>query len=73
MCDICGKSVRFGTLFFLYNKGRKERTIMNMKKLVDLLLEKEDLKDVPMNHIFKVLLSLFDIMANDHVFYEESL
>lgn len=44
---------------------------MDMKKLIDLLLESENLKDVPMSHIFKVVSSLFDIMKNENVFYKE--
>jgi len=44
---------------------------MDVKKVIDLLLERKELKDVPMNHIFKVVCSLFDILANGNVFYEE--
>ena len=73
MCDIFGKSVRFGTLFFLYNKSRKEITMLDMNKLVDLLLKQEELKDVPMKYIFKVVSSVFYIINNEDVFYKEKL
>lgn len=46
---------------------------MDMRRLIDLLLEKEDLKEIPVNYIFKVVCSLFDILANDNVFYKENL
>lgn len=73
MCNICGKSVQFGTLFFLYNLSRKEQIIMDMNRFIDLLLEREDLKDIPMNYIFKVVCSVFDVLSNGNVFYKESL
>lgn len=46
---------------------------MDMKKLVNLLLKKEDLRDIPMNHIYKVVCSVFDILKNENVFYKENL
>jgi len=46
---------------------------MDMKKLVNLLLKKEDLRDIPMNHIYKVVCSVFDILTNENVFYKENL
>lgn len=46
---------------------------MDMKKFVSILLKKEDLKDIPMNHIFKVVCSVFDILNNDDVFFKEKL
>lgn len=46
---------------------------MDMKKLIDKLLKREDLKDVPMKFIFKVVSSVFDVMANENVFYREEL
>ena len=44
---------------------------MDMKKLIDLLLEKDNLKDIPMSHIFQVVSSLFDIIKDGKVFYKE--
>ena len=44
---------------------------MNMKRFVDLLLEREELKDIPMNHIFRVDCSVFDVLTKDNVFYKE--
>ena len=46
---------------------------MDMKKLIDKLLKREDLKDVPMKFIFLVVSSVFDVMANENVFYREEL
>ena len=42
-----------------------------MKKLVDLLLKRDDLKEIPMSHIFKVVSSVFDIIKDGNVFYKE--
>jgi len=44
---------------------------MDMKKLVDLLLKSEELQDVPMEHIFKVISSFFRIVSTENVFYKE--
>lgn len=44
---------------------------MDMKKFVDKLLKCDLLKDVPMEYIFKVVSSVFEVMKNGNVFYEE--
>ena len=44
---------------------------MDVKKFVNLLLKSDDLKDIPMEHIFKVVFSVFEIIKNGNVFYEE--
>ena len=46
---------------------------MDVEKLVDLLLKREELKDIPIEHISNVVCSFFDILANGNVFYEENL
>ena len=46
---------------------------MDMKKLIDNLLKREELKDVPIEYISKVVCSIFDIMAKGNVFYKEIL
>ena len=46
---------------------------MDMKRLIDYLLEKEELKDVPITIISKIVFSVFDVMANKNVFYKEEL
>lgn len=46
---------------------------MNMQKLIDYLLEKEELKDVPITIISIVVSSVFDVMANQNVFFKEEL
>ena len=44
---------------------------MDMKNFVDKLLKCDLLKDVPMEYIFKVVSSVFEVMKNGNVFYEE--
>ena len=58
------------SLFFIqfYQKGE---TTMDMKKFVDLLLKSDELKDVPMDYIFRVVSSVFKIIKSGNVFYEE--
>ena len=46
---------------------------MDMKKLIDLLLKREELKEVPITHIFKVVSSLFYVLNNENVFYKEEV
>lgn len=47
--------------------------MLDMNKLVDLLLKQDNLKDVPMKYIFKVVNSVFYIINNEDVFYKEKL
>lgn len=44
---------------------------MDMKKFVDLLLKSDELKDVPMDYIFRVVSSVFKVLKSGNVFYEE--
>ena len=44
---------------------------MDMKKFVDKLLKCDELKDVPIDYIFKVVSSVFKVMKNENVFYKE--
>lgn len=46
---------------------------MDMRKMIDLLLKKEDLKEIPMEYIFKVVCSVFDVLNNGNVFFKEIL
>lgn len=58
------------SLFFVpFNQ--KGETTMDMKKFVNLLLKCDELKDVPMEYIFKVVSSVFMVLTNGNVFYEE--
>ena len=41
--------------------------MLDMKKVTDLLLTSEDLKDVPVYIIFKVINSLFYIINNERL------
>ena len=45
--------------------------MLDMEKVTDLLLKSEDLKDVPVYIIFKVISSFFYIINNENVFYKE--
>lgn len=47
--------------------------MLDMNKLVDLLLKQDELKDIPMKYIFSVVNSIFYILNNEDVFYEERL
>ena len=44
---------------------------MDMKKFVNLLLNSDDLKDIPMEYIFRVVSSVFNVLKTGNVFYEE--
>jgi hypothetical protein len=44
---------------------------MDMKKLIDMLLKSDELKDIPMDSIFRVVSSVFNILNNGNVFYKE--
>ena len=44
---------------------------MDMKKFVDKLLKCDELKDVPIDYIFRVVSSVFKVMKNENVFYKE--
>lgn len=44
--------------------------MLDMKKVTDLLLKREELKDVPAYIIFKVINSLFYIINNEEVYKE---
>ena len=44
---------------------------MDMKKFVNLLLKSDDLKDVPIEYIFRVVSSVFNVLKTGNVLYEE--
>lgn len=44
--------------------------MLDMKKVTDLLLKSDELKDVPTYMIFKVINSLFYIINNENVYKE---
>jgi hypothetical protein len=46
---------------------------MDMKKFVDILLKQEDLKDIPITIISRVVSSVFRVLNNENVFYKEEL
>jgi len=41
-----------------------------MKKLCKMLLENEDIRDIPLEHVVKVLVVLFDIINSGECYYE---
>ena len=43
---------------------------MDMKKLCDKLIEDESLKDIPLTYVFRVALSLFELINSGDFFYE---
>lgn len=45
---------------------------MDMKKLCKKLLENEDIKNIPLEHVIKVLAVIFDIINSGECFYERS-
>ena len=44
---------------------------MDMKRFINLLLKSDDLKDIPMEYIFRVVSSVFNVLKTGNVFYEE--
>ena len=42
---------------------------MDMKKLCELITAREDLKDIPITHIFRVAYAVFEVMGD--CFYEK--
>lgn len=46
---------------------------MDMKKFTDLLLKREELKDIPITIIARVVSSVFEVLNNGDVFYKEKL
>ena len=41
---------------------------MDMKKFVNLLLKSDDLKDIPMEYIFRVVSSVFNVMKKENYY-----
>lgn len=46
-----------------------KNSVMDVVKLFDLLLDDEELQDVPQEHIFRVAYELISIMSTGEVFY----
>ena len=53
-----------GVFFYCHNKS------MDTVKLFDLLFEDEDLKDIPLDVIFRVAYAMLTIIAEGGVFYK---
>ena len=45
---------------------------MDVNKLCDRLLEDENLKDIPLDHIFRIVFSLFSLIESGEFFYKET-
>ena len=46
-----------------------KNSVMDVVKLFDLLLDDEELQDVPQEHIFRVAYEVISIMSTGEVFY----
>lgn len=44
---------------------------MDMKKLCDILIQREDIKDIPIIYIFRVACAVFDVINAGECFYKE--
>ena len=44
---------------------------MDMKKLCDILTTRPELKDIPLSHIFRVAIAVFEIIKEGNCFYEK--
>ena len=42
-----------------------------MEKFYKLLMEKEEIKDIPIDHILKVVVSVFEVIDSGECFYKE--
>ena len=42
---------------------------MNVKKLCDKLIEDETLKDIPLTYVFRVVLSVFELINSGEFYY----
>lgn len=43
---------------------------MDVEKLCDKLIEDETLKDIPLTHVLRVVLSVFDLINSGECYYE---
>ena len=41
-----------------------------MEKLYDSLMEKEDLKDIPIDYVFRVVICVFEVINSGDCFYK---
>ena len=46
---------------------------MDMKKLCEILTQREDLKDIPIIYVFRVACAVFDVINDGECFYKEEL
>ena len=42
---------------------------MDMEKFIDYLLDSEDLKDIPIDYVFRVVIRIFEIINAGDCFY----
>lgn len=46
---------------------------MDMDKFIEAILNRKELKDIPIEYIVIVVCSVFDVLNNENVFYKEFL
>ena len=54
---------------------RRDKTMMDMDKFFDLLMENEHVKGIPLMHVLYITLAVFEIINSGECFYkiEEAL
>lgn len=55
-----------GAFFYCHNNS------MDMKKLFKKLLETEDIKNIPLEHVIKVFAAIFEIINSGECFFENN-
>lgn len=44
---------------------------MDMEKFIEAILNRKELKNIPIEYVVMVVCSVFDILNNENVFYKE--
>jgi hypothetical protein len=57
-------------LFLLRKIKSKGEATMNMEKFTNKLLNAKELKDIPVEYIFKVAFFILELLKDKEVFYE---
>ena len=45
---------------------------MNVKKLCDRLIEDESIKDIPLTYVFRVVLSVFELINSGEFYFQNN-
>lgn len=46
---------------------------MDMEKFIEKILNRKELKDIPIEYVVIVVCSVFDVLNNENVFYKENV